>query len=199
MVCQCSLVERQFMWRGRWHTQASEQRHHGRGLRVVVSSLGNEDKDLRPDDCLTRTWHTDHVAAFSEVPTVDFLVRQFLKVGSPFFPHASHCRSVLFLSLPSVSLCCIHSLVSTVVFEGLIFEGPNCGPSICAVPARLGMPGSSPDWGSDPVWTGLDPGSGQVQGPVQHLALGSGSGSGVGWVCCEPGLNRTRTRTHESI
>jgi hypothetical protein len=55
----------------------------------------------------------------------------------------------------------------------------------------VGMPGSGPDWGSDPVRTGLDPGSGQVQGPVQHLALGSGSGFGVGWVCCEPGLNRT--------
>ena len=55
----------------------------------------------------------------------------------------------------------------------------------------LGMPGSGPDWGSDPVRTGPDPGSGQVRGPVQPLASGSSSGSAVGWVCCEPGPNQT--------
>jgi hypothetical protein len=53
VVCQCSLVERQFVWRGRWHVQASEQRHHARGLRVAVSSLENGDKVPRPEDCST--------------------------------------------------------------------------------------------------------------------------------------------------
>ena len=58
-------------------------------------------------------------------------------------------------------------------------------------PSPLGMPGSGPDWGSDPVRTGPDPGSGQVLGPVRPFALGSGLGFGMGWVSCEPSPNRT--------
>jgi len=52
-VCQCSLAERQFVWRGRWHVQASEPRLHERGSRVVVSSLENGDKVPPPEDCST--------------------------------------------------------------------------------------------------------------------------------------------------
>ena len=53
VVCQCSLVERRLVWRGRWHAQASEQRAHGKSLHVAVSSLENGDIIPRPGGCLT--------------------------------------------------------------------------------------------------------------------------------------------------
>ena len=54
------------------------------------------------------------------------------------------------------------------------------------------MPGSGPDWGSDPVRTEPDPGSGPVRGPVRPFALGSGSGFGMAGYLANPvrtGLN----------
>jgi hypothetical protein len=58
------------------------------------------------------------------------------------------------------------------------------------------MPGSGPNWGLDLNRTAPHPGSSPVQGPVHGQARGSGPGFTLGWVCCEPGPDRTAPRTY---